>query len=87
MNVDPPKMLWQRNQTGPWLLVAVALFLPLTVQAEPVSLQALVTPSTVIQKDGKTVRFAIHGLIEFDSLSTVLLYRVASAALEVEPGL
>lgn len=38
------------------------------------TLQDLVTPSTVIQKDGHPVTFAIHGLIEFKSLSEVFPY-------------
>jgi hypothetical protein len=41
---------------------------------EPVSLQQLVTPSTVILKDGHPVIFAIHGFIEFKSLAEAFPY-------------
>lgn len=41
---------------------------------EPVSLQQLVTPSTVILKDGHPVMFAIHGFIEFKSLAEAFPY-------------
>jgi hypothetical protein len=74
MNFDPRKMLRERSRTAYWISAAVAVFLPLFARAEPVSLQALVTPSTVIQKDGRPVSFAIHGLIEFDSLSALFPY-------------
>lgn len=43
-------------------------------QAEPISLQALVTPSTVILKDGHPVMFAVHGFIEFKSLAESFPY-------------
>lgn len=42
--------------------------------AEPVSLQALVTPSTIILKDGHPVTFAVHGFIEFKSLAELFPY-------------
>jgi hypothetical protein len=44
------------------------------LEAEPVSLQALVAPSTVILKDGQAVRFAVHGFIEFNSLAEFFPY-------------
>ncbi len=53
-------------------LVAVVLRPPL--QAEPVSLQAIVTPSTTILKDGRPVMFAVHGFIEFKSLAELFPY-------------
>ena len=43
-------------------------------QNEPVTLQRLVTPSTVILKNGQPVTFAIHGFIEFRSLSEAFAY-------------
>jgi hypothetical protein len=48
----------------------------LRVYAEPVSvsLQALVTPSTTLVKDGRTVTFALHGFIEFHSLAELFPY-------------
>src|SRR5437867_6983181 len=48
-------------------LISVILASPL--RADQVSLQAMVTPSTTILKDGRPVTFAIHGFIEFKSLS------------------
>jgi hypothetical protein len=42
--------------------------------AQPISLGALVTPSTVIFKEGHPVKFAVHGFIEFKSLAELLLY-------------
>ena len=44
------------------------------LQAQQVSLTALVTPSTTIVKDGHTVTFALHGFIEFKSLSELFPY-------------
>jgi hypothetical protein len=43
-------------------------------QAEPLSLQALVTPSTKILKDGHPVTFAVHGFIQFNSLAELFPY-------------
>src|SRR5215813_2330052 len=43
-------------------------------QAQQIPLQALVTPSTVISKDGHPVTFAVHGFIEFKSLSELFPY-------------
>jgi hypothetical protein len=54
------------------LVFAVSLLTPLW--AEPVSLQAIVTPSTVIMKDGHPVIFALHGFIEFKSLTEMFPY-------------
>ena len=52
---------------------------------KPFPLQALVTPSTVIRKDGVPVRFAVHGFIEFSSLAELFpLHRIANPALEAE---
>jgi len=53
-------------------LVVVALMAPL--RAQELSLQSLVTPSTIVVKDGRPVMFAIHGFIEFKSLAEVFLY-------------
>jgi hypothetical protein len=58
-----------------WLMLAAGfLLLRAPLHAEPVSLQALVTPSTVILKDGQAVRFAVHGFIEFNSLAELFPY-------------
>lgn len=53
-------------------LLAVLWAAPL--RAEPVSLQALVTPSTTILKDGRPVTFALHGFIEFKTLAELFPY-------------
>src|SRR5215472_9720011 len=45
-----------------------------TLYAQQISIQALVTPSTVITKDGRPVKFALHGFIEFGSLSELFPY-------------
>jgi hypothetical protein len=42
--------------------------------AQALSLQTLVTPSTVVIKDGHPVTFAIHAFIEFKSLNDAFLY-------------
>ncbi len=43
--------------------------------AEPISLRALVTPSTVIvKKDGQSLKFALHGFIEFQSVAEMFPY-------------
>ena len=51
----------------------VALFASFA-HAEPISLDALVTPSTVITKGGHPVKFAVHAFIEFNSLSELFPY-------------
>ncbi|HTZ48981.1 MAG TPA: hypothetical protein VMH20_15420 [Verrucomicrobiae bacterium] len=66
-------------QKLPTVLRWIGLFVLLTlvtvpVRSEPLSLQQVVTPSTVILKDGHPVTFAIHGFIEFKSLAEVLPY-------------
>jgi hypothetical protein len=42
--------------------------------AQPLTLQAIVNPSSVLEKDGKPVAFALHGFIEFKSLSEAFPY-------------
>jgi hypothetical protein len=42
--------------------------------AQSLSLQSLVTPSTVLSKDGHTVTFAVHGFVEFHSLAELFPY-------------
>jgi hypothetical protein len=54
---------------------ALALtFITALAQAQELSLQSLVTPSTIIQKDAHPVTFALHGFIEFKSLSELFPY-------------
>jgi hypothetical protein len=60
-----------------WFSVLLALTVvsaSLRVSAEPISLQVLVTPSTVLVKDGRPLTFAIHGFIEFHSLAELFPY-------------
>jgi len=54
--------------------VLTVLCVSLPMCAEVVSLQALVTPSTTIVKDGRPVKFALYGFIEFKSLAELLPY-------------
>jgi hypothetical protein len=54
------------------ILTVVGITSPLSGQA--VSLQALVTPSTVIIKNGRPVAFALHGYIEFKSVAELFPY-------------
>jgi hypothetical protein len=58
-----------------WPLVAFGgSILTPALHAQPISLQALVTPSTVIAKDGQPVTFALRGFIEFKSLAEAFPY-------------
>jgi len=54
--------------------VLLAVALGASAQTQPVSLQEIVIPSTVIQKDGRPVTFALHGFIEFKSLAEMFPY-------------
>ena len=57
------------------ILIGIACFLlGLSLHAQQIPLEALVTPSTVILKNGQTVRFALHGFIEFKSLAEMFPY-------------
>src|SRR5271167_3700580 len=55
-------------------IVLVAGILQARMHAEQLSLQAVVTPSTIILKDGRPVTFAVHGFIEFKSLAELFPY-------------
>jgi len=52
----------------------MAMILIPSLQGQQISLQALVTPSTMIEKDGHPITFALHGFIEFKSLSELFPY-------------
>ena len=52
----------------------VAGALGASAQTQQVSLQEIVTPSTVIVKDGRPVTFALHGFIEFKSVAEMFPY-------------
>jgi len=56
------------------LLICTLLFCATTVPAQQISLQALITPSTTIMKDGHPLTFAIHSFIEFKSLAELFPY-------------
>ena len=56
------------------LLVLLSLVLSAPLAAEQISLQAIVTPSTVILKDGRPIPFAVHGFIEFQTLAELFPY-------------
>jgi len=45
-----------------------------TLSAQQIPLRAIVTPSTVVMKDGRPLTFAIHGFIEFKSLTDSFPY-------------
>ncbi|HEX6503320.1 MAG TPA: hypothetical protein VF011_08730 [Terriglobales bacterium] len=62
---------WWRSQR---LLVLCLFLFSKTVLAQQISLTDLVTPSTVILKEGQPVKFAVHGFIEFKSLSELFPY-------------
>ena len=67
------KSVFRRRRIATTLaLVALIAISPL--QAQPISLQSLVTPSTTISKDGHPVPFALHGFIEFKTLADLFPY-------------
>jgi hypothetical protein len=69
--------LLRKRGTVPRWMIGIALItmtLTVSVRAEQVSLQAIVTPSTTILKDGRVVTFAVHGFIEFKSLAELFPY-------------
>jgi len=55
-------------------LLLVTLARQYASAAADLSLQALVTPSSVILKDGRPVNFAIHGYVDFGSLAEAFSY-------------
>ena len=55
-------------------LAFIGVMLDIPLRADQVSLRAVVTPSTIILKDGHPVTFAIHGFIEFKSLAELFPY-------------
>lgn len=62
------------------ILIGACILAAFPMRAQEVSLRELVTPSTVIVKNGETVKFAIHGFIEFKSLGEVFPYIEAQTA-------
>jgi hypothetical protein len=69
---------WCLFSLGAWanclLLFAITSLTPGLSSAQELSLQRLVTPSTVISKDGHPVTFSIHAFIEFNSLKNAFPY-------------
>jgi hypothetical protein len=57
-----------------WSVIATLVPVFAVAQSEPLSLQSLVTPSSVVEKGGQPVVFAVHGFIEFKSLSELFPY-------------
>jgi len=65
----------KQSQSQVWIYCGLLLFvLSAPLLAEDLSLQELVTPSTIVLKDGHPVAFAIHGFIEFKSLAELFPY-------------
>jgi hypothetical protein len=54
--------------------IFVGLVFTCSLRAQELSLQSVVTPTTIIVKDGHPIKFAIHGFIEFQSLAEVFRY-------------
>ena len=55
-------------------LILLALCTAPSLLAQDVTLQALLTPSSVLRKDGQPVRFALHGFIEFETVEQMFSY-------------
>jgi len=53
---------------------ALAATLGVVAQTQQISLREIVTPSTVVLKNGHPVTFALHGFIEFKSLAELFPY-------------
>src|SRR3984893_16947876 len=67
----------RKRTPDPLWIIGMALItvtLTVSVRAEQVSLQAIVTPSTTILREGRVVTFAVHGFIEFKSLAELFPY-------------
>ncbi len=56
-----------------WLALLTAI-VTTPLRAGQIPLEAMVTPSTVVLKDGDPVTFALHGFIEFQSLAELFPY-------------
>ncbi len=55
------------------IALAAAILIP-SLRAQQIPLSALVTPSNIISKDGHPLTFALHGFVEFKSLSEMFPY-------------
>src|SRR5258706_4242447 len=56
------------------LILLAALCSAAPLLAQDVTLQSLVTPSSVLRKDGQVVSFALHGFIEFHTVEQMFSY-------------
>lgn len=56
------------------LAVLIVLAAGCAAKGEPLGVKSVVTPSSVLVKDGRTVTFAMHGFIEFSSLKEAFSY-------------
>lgn len=68
------KQTFRRRTAESCCALFMAVILNLSMQAQQLSLQALVAPSTTILKDGRPVTFALHGFIEFKTLAEMFPY-------------
>lgn len=57
-----------------WALILTLASAAASAQTQQVSLQEIVTPSTILMKDGRPVTFALRGFIEFKSVSEMFPY-------------
>ena len=67
----------RKFEAVPWLMLCATLTVlsvSLPLCAEVVSLQALVTPSTTIVKEGRPLKFALYSFVEFKSLAELFPY-------------
>jgi hypothetical protein len=81
----PPRHLTRLISAHVILVVSLVLAIGSVSAAQTLTLRDLVTPSTVFTKDGKPVTFALHGFIEFKSLSEAFPY-IASQSNRWPPG-
>jgi len=67
---------WLRNfgRALGWVVYMLGATAAAGAQEQPVSLREIVIPSTIVLKDGRPVTFALHGFIEFKSLSELFPY-------------
>ena len=56
------------------LIAFIVVALTTSLGADSVSLQTIVTPSTIILQDGRPITFAVHGFIELKSLAELFAY-------------
>jgi hypothetical protein len=81
------KILGERSEVRQWasrrmmrcasrliILAIISVWGSTLSLGQQIPLQALVTPSTVIAKNGRPVAFAVHGFIEFKSLAELFPY-------------